>query len=204
MANTNAPKGFIPVSNFSGAPYNGATRQYIHASGDSTPIFVGDIVTATGDTVLVNVGGSVQSFPIATQAATTNIQDGVCIGVDLVTRDAPIYAPASTQVVITVAIDPNMLLLVQDENAGTPLSPNAVGLNIDFKGGSSGSTVTGLSGMVLDNATEAGTNTLDLKIVGQLQSPGNDLGTAAGTGAAAGQWLVKLNRSRFANQVAGV
>lgn len=204
MPNTNAPKGFIPVSNFSGAPYNGATRQYIHASGDSTPIFVGDIVTATGDSVFVNVGGSVQSFPIATQAATTNIQDGVCIGVDLVTRDSPIYAPASTQVVITVAIDPNMLLLCQDANSGTPLTANAVGLNIDFAGGGNGSTVTGLSGMVLDNTTEAGTNTLDLKIIGQLQSPGNDLGTAVGTGAAAGQWLVKLNRSRFANQVAGV
>jgi hypothetical protein len=204
MANTNAPKGFIPVSNFAGSPYNGATRQYIHASGDTQAIFVGDIVTATGDSVLVNVGGAVQSFPIAAQAVTGGIQDGVCIGVDLVTRDSPIYAPASTQTVITVAIDPNMLLLCQDINSGTPLTPNAIGLNVDFSVGSNGSTITGLSGMVLDNTTEAATNTLDLKIIGQFQSPGNDLGTAAATGAAAGQWLVKLNRSRFANQVAGV
>jgi hypothetical protein len=204
MANTNAPKGFIPVSNFAGSPYNGATRQYIHASGDTQAIFVGDPVTATGTSVLVNVGGSVQSFPIAAQAVTGGIIDGICIGVDLVTRDSPIYAPASTQVVITVAIDPNMLLLCQDANSGTPLNANAIGLNIDFSAGSNGSTVTGLSGFVLDNTTEATTNTLDLKIIGQLQSPGNDLGTAVGTGAAAGQWLVKLNRSRFANQVAGV
>ena len=204
MANNNAPFGFVPVSNFSGAPYNGATRQYIHASGDSQAIFIGDIVTATGDTVLVNVGGSVQSFPIAAQAVTGGIQDGVVIGVDLVTRDSPIYAPASTQTVITVAIDPNMLLLCQDISTGTPLTPNAIGLNIDFSVGSNGSTVTGLSGMVLDNTTEAGTNTLDLKIIGQFLSPGNELGTAAATGAASGKWLVKLNRSRFANQVAGV
>lgn len=204
MPNTNAPKGFVPVSNFDGSPYNGATRQYIHASGDTQAIFVGDIVTATGDSVLVNVGGSVQSFPIAAQAVTTGIQDGVCIGVDLVTRDSPIYAPASTQVVITVAIDPDMLLLCQDISTGTPLTPNDIGLNIDFSVGGNGSTITGLSGMVLNNGTEAGTNTLDLKIIGQFQSPGNDLGTAAATGAASGQWLVKLNRSRFANQVAGI
>ena len=204
MANTNAPFGFRPVSNFSGAPYNGATRQYVHASGDSQAIFIGDIVTATGESVLINVGGSVQSFPVAAQAVTTGVQDGVVIGVDLVTRDSPIYAPASTQVVITVAIDPNMLLLCQDISTGTPLSANDIGKNIDFSVGSNGSTVTGLSGMVLNNGTEADTNTLDLKIIGQFQSPGNDLGTAAGTGAASGQWLVKLNRSRFANQVAGV
>lgn len=203
MPNVNAPKGFLPVSNFSGAPYNGATRQYIHASGNATATFIGDPVTATGTSVFVNVGGSLQSFPIAASSATGDVIDGVVIGVDLVTRDSPIYAPASQQTVITVAIDPNMLLLCQDVNSGTALTANDVGLNIDFVA-AAGNTSTGFSGYTLNNTTEATTNTLDLKIIGQLQSPGNDLGTAVGTGAAAGQWLVKLNRSRFANQVAGV
>jgi len=204
MANLNNPRGFIPVSNFTGAPYNGATRQYVHASGDTQAIFIGDIVTATGASVFINTGGTLQSFPVAAQAVTTGIQDGVVIGVDLVTRDSPIYAPASTQTVITVAIDPNMLLLCQDISTGTPLTANDIGLNIDFSVGSNGSTTTGFSGMVLNNGTEAGTNTLDLKIIGQYQIPNNELGTAVGTGAASGQWLVKLNRSRFANQVAGI
>ena len=204
MANNAAAFGFRPVSNFSGAPYNGATRQYIHASGDGTALFIGDPVLATGDSVFVNVGGSVQSFPIGTLAATTDIIDGVVIGVDLVTRDSPIYAPASTERVITVAIDPDMLLLVKDGAAGTPLTANAIGLNVSFTGAASGSTVTGLSGVTLDNTTEAGTNTLALKIIGQYQAPDNDLGSAVATGAASGAWLVKLNRSRFANQVAGI
>ncbi len=204
MPNSNNPKGFIPVSNFAGAPYNGATRQYVHASGDAQAIFIGDIVTATGASVFINVGGSVQSFPVAAQAVTTGIQDGVVIGVDLVTRDSPIYAPASTQTVITVAIDPEMLLLCQDISTGTPLTANDVGLNIDFSVGGNGSTITGFSGMVLNNGTEAGTNTLDLKIIGQYQVADNDLGSAVGTGAASGRWLVKLNRSRFSNQVAGI
>lgn len=203
MSNLNAPRGLTPVANATGAPYNGATRQFLHASGDSQAIYIGDIVTATGDSVFVNTGGTLQSFPIAAQFTSGGIEDGVCIGVDLVTRDSPIYAAASTQVVITVAVDPNMLLLVQDASTGTPLTANAVGLNCDILV-NQGSTVTGYSGMVLNNATEAGTNTLDVKIIGQVQSPGNDLGTSVSSGTANGQYLVKLNRARLANQVAGV
>lgn len=203
MANLNAPRGLIPVSNATGSPYNGATTQFIHAVGDTQAIYVGDLVTATGTSVFVNTGGTLQSFPIAAQFVSGGIQDGVCIGVDLITRDSPVYAPASTQVVITVATDPNMLCLVQDNASGTPLTANDVLLNCDILV-NQGSTVTGYSGMVLNNATEAGTNTLDVKILGQLQSPGNELGSAVGTGAANGQYLVKLNRTRLSNQVAGV
>lgn len=203
MANINAPRGLTPVSDVTGAPYNGAVRQFIHAVGDGQAIYVGDIVTATGDTVFVNTGGSLQSFPIAAQFVSGGIEDGVCIGVDLVTRDSPVYAPASTQVVISVAVDPNLLCLVQDANSGTALIANAVGLNCDILV-NQGSTVTGYSGMVLNNATEAGTNTLDVKIIGQLQSPDNDLGSSVTSGTACGQYLVKLNRTRLSNQVAGV
>lgn len=203
MANTASPRGLIPVSDVTGAPYNGAVRQFIHAVGDTQAIYVGDIVTATGTSVFVNVGGSLQSFPIAAQFATGGIQDGVCIGVDLITRDSPVYAPASTQVVISVAVDPQMLCLVLDNASGTPLTANDIGLNCDILV-NQGSTITGYSGMVLNNATEAGTNTLDVKLIGQNLSPDNDLGSAVGTGALSGQWLVKLNRTRLSNQVAGI
>lgn len=203
MANTNSPRGLIPVSDVTGAPYNGAVRQFVHASGDSQAIYVGDIVTATGDSVFINIGGSLMSFPIAAQFATGGVEDGVCIGVDYITRDSPVYAPASTQVVISVAVDPDLLCLVQDLSTGTPLTANAIGLNCDITV-NQGSTVTGYSAMVLNNATEATTNTLDVKIIDQYQSPGNDLGDSVTSGAASGQWLVKLNRTRLSNQVAGV
>lgn len=203
MANTNSPRGLIPVSNATGAPYNGAVMQMVHASGDSQAIYVGDIVTMTGTSVQINIGGSLQSFPLAAQFASGGVEDGVCIGVDYITRDSPVYAPASTQVVISVAVDPNLLCLVQDVSTGTPLTSNDIGLNCDILV-NQGSTVTGYSAMVLNNGTEATTNTLDVKIIGQLQSPGNDLGDSVSSGAASGQWLVKLNRTRLSNQVAGV
>lgn len=203
MTNIASPMGLIPVSNASGSPYNGAVRQFLHAVGDSQAIYAGDIVTATGTSVFVNIGGSLQSFPIAAQFASGGIEDGVCIGVDYITRDSPVYAPASTQVVISVAIDPDLLCVVSDNSSGTPLTANDIMLNCDILV-NQGSTVTGYSGMVLNNGTEATTNTLDVKIVGQVQSPDNDLGSAVGTGSLNGKWLVKLNRARLGNQVAGV
>lgn len=203
MANNNAPRGLVPVNGAYSQPYNAGVRQYVHSAGDSQPIYVGDLVTATGATEFVNIGGTVQSFPVVAQSATGDIFQGVCVGVAIVTRDSPIYAAASTQTIISVCDDPNALFWVQDVNTGTPLTPNDIGFNVNVLV-NQGSAITGMSGMVLNNTTEAGTNTLDLKILGQWQSPDNDLGSAVGTGAAAGKWLVRINRHRFANQIAGV
>lgn len=203
MANINAPMGLVPVADFAGAPYNGSVRQYIHASGDGVAIFIGDLVTATGTSVFVNLGGGLQSFPIVAQSATGDVFQGVCIGVLPLNRDSAIYAAASTQTIVFVADDPNILCIAQDTNSGTPLTANDVELNVNVVVGS-GSTVTGFSAMTLDNTTEQTTNTLDLKIVGQYLDPSNDLGSTVSSGTAAGRFLVKLNRHRFANQVAGV
>ena len=203
MANLNAPTGLSPVSDANGKPWSGAVRYYYHASGDSQAIYIGDLVTATGDTVLVNIGGVVQSIPIVAQSATGDVFQGVCTGAIAQTRDSPTYGAASTGVILAVCDDPDALFAVQDVSTGTPLTPNAIGLNVNVLV-NQGSTITGLSAMVLNNGTEADTNTLDLKIVGQLQSPGNDLGTDATTGAASGTWLVRINRHRFVNQVAGI
>lgn len=203
MANVNAPRGLVPVANFSGAPYNGSINQYYHAADNSQAVYVGDLVTATGASTFVNVGGTVQSLANVTQSASGDVFQGVCVGVIQTTRDSPIYGAASTGIILLVADDPDILCIAQDVNSGTPLTANDIQLNIDITV-NQGSTVTGMSGMVLNNGTEAVTNTLDLKLVGQFLVPNNDLGSSVSSGTAAGQWLVKLNRHRYANQVAGI
>lgn len=203
MANVNAPRGLIPVANFSGAPYNGSVNQYYHAADNSQAVYIGDLVTATGASTQVNVGGVIQSMANVTQSATGDVFQGVCVGVISTTRDSPIYGAASTGIILLVADDPDILCIAQDVNSGTALTSNDIQKNINVLV-NQGSTVTGMSGMVLNNGTEADTNTLDLKIVGQFLVPNNDLGADVSTGAAAGQWLVKLNRHRYANQIAGV
>ncbi len=209
MANVNAPRGLIPVADFSGAPYSGSINQYYHAAGDSQAIYIGDLVTATGTSTFVNMGGGVQSLANVAQSVTGGVFQGVCVGVlpdpNLTSpRDSAIFARASTGCIVLVADDPDILCIAQDVNSGTPLTANDIQFNVNVLVNQV-STVTGMSGMVLDNTTEAGTNTLDLKIVGQYLVPNNELGTAVGTGAAAGQWLVKLNRHRYVTlQNAGV
>lgn len=203
MANINQVRGFVPVSDAYGTPYNGSVRAYYHAASDATPIFIGDLVTATGTSEFVNQGGFKMSYPVVAQGATGGVFQGVCIGIQPLTQADPIYAPASTGCVVFVADDPNALFLVQEVDSGTALTANDVGLNINVVV-NAGSTVTGMSGMALNNTTEAVTNTLDLKIMGQYLAADNDLGANVTTGALPGRFLVRINRHRFANQIAGI
>lgn len=203
MANVDTPRGLQPVRYVSGGPYNGATNQYYHDSGNGVAIFKGDLVTITGASTFVNIGGVIKSLPNVVQSATGDVFQGVCVSVEPETRDSTIYCAASTGRVINVCDDPAVLYEAQDVNSGTPLTANDVGLNVNVVVGT-GSTVTGYSGMALDNTTEAVTNTLDLKIESQVNRVDNDYGSAVGTGAAAGKYLVRINRHRNANQIAGL
>ena len=73
-----------------------------------------------------------------------------------------------------------------------------VTLNVNFVG-SGGNATYGWSAVTLDNTTEATTNTLDLKIMGIVNRADNASGD---TGPA--KFLVRINRHRLANQIAGV
>lgn len=192
MANANAPYGLRPERYVSGAPYNGASNPYSIPTGDATALYPGDPVKLVGTAQTIN--GII--YPDIARAATGDVMVGVVTSVEPITQASTIYREASTQRIINVADDPNLLFAAQEVNSGTPLAANDIGLNIDFVVGS-GSTVTGLSGTTLNNATEATTNTLDLKIFGFLNVPNNAIGAAA-------QWLVRINRHIYVNQIAGV
>lgn len=199
MPNVNAPFGLRPVTNMGSGTYEGRIRQYSVPAGDSTAIYVGDPVKLAGTSQIING----QVFSDVAQAATGDVLVGVVVGSLADTRDSLIYRAASTQRVLLVCDDPNALFEIQQTNSGTALTANDVGLNANFVV-AAGSTVTGQSGVTLDNTTEATTNTLDLKIVGMVNRADNDIGTAAGTGAAASRFYVRINRHQYANQIAGV
>ena len=191
MANADTPFGLRPVSHLDGSPYNGAVRQYAFAAGDATAAYVGDPVILSGTAQTID--GVV--YPDVDQAATGDVIVGVIVGFKPVTQDSLIYRAASTQRIAYVA-PPNLLYEIQEVSGGTALTTAAIGLNANFVVGS-GSTVTGYSGVELNNATEATTNTLDVQIVGISPRADNEAGEHA-------KWLVRINRSQFANQVAGI
>lgn len=199
MANANTPFGLKPVRDLSGSPYNGSVNQYAVPAGDSTAIFIGDPVKLVGTSQIING----QVFADVAQAATGDVMVGAVIGVLNITQDSTIYRAASTQRILFVADDPNALFEIQQVSTGTPLAANDIGLNANFVV-AAGSTITGLSGVTLDNTTEATTNTLDLKIVGMPNRANNDVGTSVSAGAASSKFYVRINRHVYVNQIAGV
>lgn len=193
MANADTPFGLKPVAHRNGACYNGAFRVYNIASGDGTATFIGDPVKLAGTASTVN--GVIYSDVIQGTAAATVV--GVVVGFapnpsDLSSR----HRAASTQRLVYVADDPDLLFEIQEVSGGTALTANDIGLNANFVV-AAGSTTTALSGVELNNATEATTNTLDLHIVGLVPREDNAIGEHA-------KWLVSLNNHQYANQVAGV
>lgn len=192
MANADNAFGLKPVRHITGAAYNGAADVYSTASGDGTAIYVGDPVKLSGTSSTIN--GVV--YADVDQAATGDVIVGVVVGVLPDTADSLIYRAASTTRRLLVATDPHLLYEIQEASGGTALTAAAIGLNADFVVGS-GSTITGKSGVELDNSTEATTNTLDLQIVGLQARADNAVGEHA-------KWLVRINRHQFANQIAGV
>ncbi len=192
MANVDSPFGLRPVRYMSGAPYNGAVNIYSIAAGDGTATFLGDPVKIAGTAQTID--GVI--YQDVVQAATGDVVVGTVVGVLPVTRDSLIHRAASTQRLIAVADDPNLVFEIQEVSGGTPLAANDIGLNANFVVGT-GNATTGMSGVELNNSGEATTNTLDLQIVGFVNRPGNEIGEHA-------KYLVRINRHQRANQVAGI
>lgn len=198
MANANAPFGLRPVNTL-GQTYNGRITQYSVPSSDASAIYVGDLVKLVGTSQFIN-GASFNDIAIA---ASGDVFLGVVVGFLADTRDSLVYRAASTQRIALVCDDPNAVFEAAQGSGGTPLTANDVGLNVNISV-VAGSTYTGQSASVIDNTTEATTNTLDLKIMQMVNRADNDPGTAVGTGAASSHFLVRINRHQFANQIAGV
>jgi hypothetical protein len=192
MANTHSPAGFRPVMHRNGAPYAGQFRQYSVAAGYGTQLMIGDAVILAGTSQTIN--GRVLSD--VERCATGGVPCGVVIGVQPDTQDSLRYRAASTLRVLYVADDPDLVFEIQEGNSGTALTANDAGLNADFVV-ASGSTVTGLSGTMINNATEQTTNTLDLHLMAPVSRQDNEIGYSC-------KWLVTFNRHQYRNQVAGI
>lgn len=192
MPNTHMPTGLNPVRYVSGAPYNGAVNIYSVPAGDATALGVGDPVKLAGTSQTV---GDI-TYTDVIFALAADVVVGVVVAVQADNRDSLLYRAASTQRLVMVADDPNLLFEVQDLQAGTLVAAD-IGLNVNAAAAPVVNTFTGRSGLMLDSATKATTNTLGWKIIGLVNRPDNESGPA-------GKWLVKANRHAYANQIAGI
>ena len=168
-ANKDAAFGLKPVRMMGGAPYSGGQSRYRIASGATTPIFQGDLVTqltaggwgrhtATGTVPIVGVFNGVQyTDPTTGEQVFNNYYPG---------------SIAASDIIASVIDDPNVVFEVQADDT-FPVA-DLFG-NFDIVDGSPvGDTKSGRSNAELDVTTGATTATLPLKCIDISQDPNND------------------------------
>ena len=195
MANSNAPFGFRPIRELSGAAYNGKFEYCFVPAAVASNIFSGDLVI-----LLTGGSDSVYGYPSVTPSVTpaTDVLLGACVGVDPAlggqTPNLNIsYHPASTAGYIMVSTDPNLIYEAQFSAAfaAANLGKNANHLN------AAGNVAQGTSGYTINTTGVAVTATLALRLKSMSTRTNNVIGNFT---------IVEcmINRHQYANQVLGV
>ena len=208
MANADRPSGLTPVRYLNGAPYNGQARAYYHVATDAAAIFIGSPVSlSAGGSNAAAIGGfDIGTLGMVKHAAaggSTARIVGVCVAVDPLNgagadgRDSLIYCAASTERIVWIADDPNIVFEIQEDGDTTDLAAADVNTNIDLIATAAGSTVTGLSGWELDSSSKAATITLDCHIIGKSKIQDNALGDHC-------KWDVTINLHQYSSNNIGI
>lgn len=194
---TNAPNGLVPVKKLDGSAWTGATNSYQIANTYATALFRGDPVTRLTDgTIGVGVAGAA-CLGVFWGCKYTD-STGVVKFMNYWPGNPGVLTGSTVEALIID--DPDTVFSVQETSgtgtAGTPLALADRGLNANFLY-TAGSTATGQSAVSLNNATEADTSTLNLKIIDLDPTPGNAVGNFA-------NWLVTINNHLYKGGVTGV
>ena len=204
MPNTDNPFGLRPVQHRNGAPYTGACKPYYIPAAYGTALYLGDPVVITGavNTAAVNAPGA-GSFPVGAlpvvakaTAGDGNALTGVIVGF-AGTRDSLVYNAASTERVVMVADDPDLMFEIQADGTVTP---GDVGFNAVLIYTHGGSTATGRSGAELDTTSDvpAADASNQLTIRGFVNREDNDMASANS------KVLVTINQHTFASGAIGI
>ena len=194
---TNAPQGLQPVRKLDGSAWTSSLNSYQIVTTYASSMFTGDPVTIGSDGYL-------------TRGVAGSAIVGVFMGVKYTDSTGTVkfmpYWPGNpgvqtgSTVEALVLDDPNLVFSIQETNgsgaAGTPLALADRGLNANFLY-TAGNTATGQSAVSLNNATEADTSSLNLKIIDLDPTPGNVLGSFA-------NWLVTVNNHLYRGGVTGI
>lgn len=200
MANANQPNGLSPVKHLTGAPFNGQGNIYQIAAADTHGYAIGDPVISSGS-------GDANGIAGVTLAAATGPIRGVILGLgtspnlianpnNLNSTVRPAAAQATDWYAI-VADSPDILFEVQEHTNGTQLAATEIGLNQVLYLGTNNGYSSGWQLASVTDATPATTATLQVRLMGLVQRPGNSFGGNA-------KWLVKINAHELSAGTAGL
>ena len=186
MANADAPFGLRPVSMLDGSPYNGQTIRMQFAAADAGAAFIGDLVSGSTD-------AGTEGVPSVTQGAATGVFVGVVTSFEFDPDDLTlIHRLTLTQRACQVC--PALDVIFEIQSSGTGSLTDI--LNTADVTVGTGSTVTGLSAMELDDS-DMGTG-VNLQIMGLVNREDNDVASANAN------WLVRINESQLRGVGTGV
>ena len=176
MANKDAPFGLKPVRMMGGAPYSGGQSRYRIASGATTPIYQGDLVTQLTAGVLGRhaASGTVPIVGVFNGVSYTDPTSG-----EQVFKN---YYPGSisaSDIIANIIDDPDVVFEIQGD-AAFPVA-DLFG-NFDIVDGSPvGDTHSGQSNTEIGVSTGDTTATLPLKALDISQDPDNSDVASANT-----------------------
>lgn len=165
-------------------------------ASNNVATFVGDAVKLL-DANAGKINGGPYAMAVAQCAATDPIygvvmgfqQHTVASGMDLGRR----HRPASTAMYALIKpAHPLDVYRIQADDDTETLAASDIGCNADLVVGT-GSTITGLSGMELDSNTTAATAGLQVRVVGFVDRPSNEVGVSKQ------DVLVTINQSQTFN-----
>lgn len=202
MANQIGPRGFVPSCYLNGAAWNGAVTMYHIPSSDNNQYNPGDAVksSANGDangipdvTKITNGTDTIRGIIVGCLTAIPNNPSLVGSTLDLTVQNIP--AAKTRDYYVLVVDDPNVLFEIQDDglNALTATSCNK---NASFTVANPTAPQQN-SASVLNTASVATTQGLNLRLMGLVQKPNNAFGLNA-------TWLVKINQHELMGNTAGV
>ena len=201
MPNLNAPKGFQPHRYLNGTSWNGQSNVYCIPAADASQYAPGDVVKSAA-------GSDANGVQYVQKAAGTDAVRGVIVGflpggqltpnlrgttIDLTTQVIP--ATKAKDYYVMVVDDPAVLFELQDDGLSA-LTSTACNKNASFTVANA-SGLQQMSASVLNTASVATTNTLNLKIMGLVQRDDNAFGLNA-------KWVVKFNLHELLGGTAGV
>lgn len=201
MANPTNAFGLKPVRRRDGSPWTGKATPYSIPSTDTNNYFIGDPVdlagTATGNAASVTIVGGEFAIGTLPEIAAATLADGnytigPIVGFMPTTEASTVYGAASTTRVALVADDPDLVFHIRDDGT-TALGIAGVGLNAIMESGT-GSTVTGLSGYVLDtNGTAPSADASNMLYIDRAANINNNDATLVRT-----VWEVFISMHRYA------
>ena len=210
MANVNAPFGFAAIGTFNGGPYNGRTTTYYIPSTDGNAFYIGDAVKTTNN-------GDANGIPAVTKITNgTDTLRGVIIGIDnrigpflpgnvpdlskdpqVTASQVSIPATKNRDYYVQVVDDPEAMFAIQLDSAGTNSVASKVNNNASFTVTAPTPATNAVSNTVISGASIATTQSLNLRLLGLLQVPGNSYGAYA-------IYVVKINQHELMGNTSGV